>query len=63
MDGVEIAYQAYVNKLNREGNTGEEIIKQEKMFYQAYTELQPIDNERVERNSWLKIAGLFICWN
>lgn len=38
LGGVEIAHQAYVNKLKREGYTGEELIKQEKKFYQAYAE-------------------------
>lgn len=38
LGGIEIAHQAYVNKLKREGYAGEELIKQEKKFFQAYAE-------------------------
>lgn len=38
LGGMEITHQAYVNKLKREGYTDEELIKQEKKFFQAYAE-------------------------
>lgn len=38
LGGFEIGYQAYMNKLKREGYYGDELIKQKKRFYQAFAE-------------------------
>ena len=39
LGGVEIAHQAYVEKLQREGFHGEELEKQERRFYQGWAEV------------------------
>lgn len=38
LGGVEIAYQSYIAKLKQQGYTGDELIKQEKRFFQAYAD-------------------------
>ena len=39
LGGFNIAYDAYMNKLRAEGFSGEEMVKQEKKFFQGYAEL------------------------
>lgn len=39
LGGLEIAHQAYVTNLKKEGYRGDELVKQEKKFYQAFAEL------------------------
>lgn len=39
LGGLELAHQAYMEKLVREGYSGDELVKQEKKFFQSYAEL------------------------